>query len=105
MELMQGTLDMLILRVLLSGKRHGYDISKRILLLSNSSLKVGHGSMYPALHRLEKKGLVKSSLGETKKGREAKFYQLTKHGRAQVEVERQRWNDFVSVINTVMDES
>ena len=104
MELMQGTLDMLILRVLSSGKRHGYDISKRILILSKSSLKVGHGSMYPALHRLEKKGFVKSSLGETDKGREAKFYQLTRHGRAQVEVEKQRWKDFVSVIDSIMDE-
>ncbi len=105
MELMQGTLDMLILRVLSSGKRHGYDISKKILLLSKSSLKVGHGSMYPALHRLEKKGYIKSSMGETKKGREAKFYQLTRHGRAQVEVETQRWRDFVSVVDSIIEES
>ena len=103
MDLLQGTLDMLILRVLASGKRHGYDISKRINLLSGSTLKVGHGSMYPALHRLEKKGFVKSSLGATDKGREAKFYELTKHGRARVEVEHQQWKDFVGVIESIMD--
>ena len=95
MDLLQGTLDMLILKILASGKRHGYDISKRILLLSDSRMKVGHGSMYPALHRLEKKGLIKSSLGQTERGREAKFYELTTHGRDQIDVEKQQWRDFV----------
>jgi len=103
MELMQGTLDMLILKILSSGRRHGYDISKRILLLSNSSLKVGHGSMYPALHRLEKKGFVNSAMGETARGREAKFYELTKHGREQVEQEKQQWRDFVAVIDVILE--
>ncbi len=95
---------MLILKILASGKRHGYDISKRILLLSNSSLKVGHGSMYPALHRLEKKGFVNSMMGETARGRSAKFYELTKHGREQVEQEKQQWRDFVAVIDVILEE-
>ena len=103
MDLLQGTLDMLILKILASGKRHGYDISKRILLLSDSRMKVGHGSMYPALHRLEKKGLIKSNLGETARGREAKFYELTVHGRAQIDVEKQQWRDFVDVIDSILE--
>lgn len=94
---------MLILRILASGERHGYDISKRILLLSNSSLKVGHGSMYPALHRLEKKSLIKSRMGETEKGRSAKFYQLTRLGLNQVEIEKRQWKEFVSVIDSILE--
>ncbi len=103
MDLLQGTLDMLILKILASGRRHGYDISKRILLLSDSRMKVGHGSMYPALHRLEKKGLIRSSLGETKRGREAKFYELTAHGHTQIEVEKQQWREFVGVIESILE--
>ncbi|NET39883.1 MAG: PadR family transcriptional regulator [Cyanothece sp. SIO1E1] len=84
MELMQGTLDMLILRILVSGKKHGLDISKTILLLSNESLQVGHGSMYPALHRLEQRGFTRSTRAVTEKGRTAKYYELTELGREQV---------------------
>lgn len=105
MDLLQGTLDMLILRILSSGKLHGYEISKRILILSGDSLKVGHGSMYPALHRLEKKGFIKSSSGLTKKGREAKFYELTRHGTEQVAVEKRQWDRFVAAINSIMKET
>lgn len=105
MDLLQGTLDMLILRILKSGKRHGYDITKRILLLSDSKLKVGHGSLYPALHRLETKGLIQASKGVTEKGRAAKFYELTKAGAKQVEAERREWEDFASVINRIIREA
>lgn len=104
-ELMQGTLDMLILRILLSGKRHGLDISKRIQLLSDSALQVGPGSMYPALHRLERRGLVKSVQLNTDNGRVAKYYELTSLGRQQVKTERQQWQRFVSVINGILDQA
>lgn len=102
---MQGTLDMLILRILLSGKRHGLDISKRIQLLSSSALQVGPGSMYPALHRLERRGLLKASKGASESGKMAKFYELTSVGREQVETERQHWQDFVSTINQILDQA
>lgn len=104
MDLLQGTLDMLILRILASGKRHGYDITKRILLLSDDKLKIGHGSLYPALHRLETKGYIASSKGVTDKGRSAKFYELTIAGAEQVESERREWLDFTSVINKILEE-
>lgn len=74
MELKQGTLDLLILKILLSGKIHGYGITKKILVLSNSTLNVGQGSMYSALHRLERKGWVTSKREETDKGKVTKFY-------------------------------
>ena len=104
MELKQGTLDLLILRILLSGKRHGYGIVKRIQFLSNEMLNVGQGSMYPALHRLERKGWVKSSREETENGKVTKFYTLTARGKAQVESETKEWREFVSVINTILEE-
>lgn len=103
MELMQGTLDMLILRILVSGKKHGLDISKTILLLSNESLQVGHGSMYPALHRLERRGFTKSTREITEKGRTAKYYELTPLGREQVESEKEQWKAFVAVIDNILD--
>ena len=102
MDLLQGTLDMLILRVLMSGERHGYDITKRILVLSDSKLKVGHGSLYPALHRLEARGFVRSSQGKTEGGRSAKFYKLTRAGAKQVESERLEWEEFAQVISRIM---
>lgn len=105
MELKQGTLDLLILKILLSGKRHGYGITKRILFLSNETLNVGQGSMYPALHRLEKKGWVTATREETDKGKVTKFYELTPRGREQVEKEKKEWRDFVAVINSILEES
>jgi len=105
MDLMQGTLDMLILRILVSGKRHGFDISKRIQLLSESSLQVGPGSMYPALHRLERRGLLKASKETGASGKMAKFYELTSMGREQVETERLQWQEFVSTINQILDQA
>lgn len=105
MELMQGTLDMLILRILVPGKRHGLDISKRIQILSSSSLQVGPGSMYPALHRLERRGLLEASKEPSESGKMAKFYELTALGRKQVETERQQWQTFVSTINQILDQA
>lgn len=104
MELKQGTLDLLILRILLSGKLHGYGIVKRIQVLSKDSLNVGQGSMYPALHRLEKKGWVNATREQTDKGKVTKFYELTSPGRVQVEKEKKEWRAFVSVINTILEE-
>lgn len=96
---------MLILRILVSGKRHGLDISKRIQILSGSSLQVGPGSMYPALHRLERRGFLKASKEAGASGKMAKFYELTSLGREQVETERQQWQEFVSTINQILDQA
>ena len=98
-----GALDLLILRVLSTGPNHGYGIARRIEQISGSALVVQQGSLYPALHRLEKKGFVKSSLGQTEKGREAKFYELTKHGLERIDVEKRQWRDFVSAIDSVLE--
>ena len=79
-ELLQGTLDLIILRILCSGSRHGYSIAKRIELISKDVLSVRQGSLYPALHRLEERGLVKSKWGVTETKRRARFYTLTSAG-------------------------
>lgn len=104
MDLMQGTLDLLILRVLSSQSRSGYDIAKRISLLSDELFKVGHGSLYPALQRLQQRGYITAEWGTTKTGREAKFYELTSSGKKQVSAELSRWEEFSAAINAIMKE-
>ena len=101
-DLLQGTLDLLILQVLRQEKRHGYDIAKRILVISEEVLKIGQGSLYPALHRLEAGGYVKSSWGQTDTGREAKFYALTAAGRSRMETEVASWQRFSGAVNQVI---
>ena len=104
MDLMQGTLDLLILQVLSNQTRSGYDIGKRISLLSDELFKVGHGSLYPALQRLQTRGCIVAEWGKTDTGREAKFYQLTKSGKKKIEEERSRWEEFSAAINSIMNE-
>ena len=102
-ELLQGTLNLLILRMLQNGKLHGWAISQRIMLASNEALDIKEGSLYPALHRLERKGWIKAGWGLSDNNRKAKYYELTNAGRRQLEEEISYWQEFVSVMSLVLD--
>jgi len=101
-ELLQGTLDLLILHVATLGPLHGYAIAQRIQQISNDALQVQQGSLYPALHRLEKRGLLSAEWQTTETGREAKFYSLTKTGRKQLETERASWERLAGAISLIL---
>lgn len=101
-ELIPGTLDMLVLRVLSGGSTHGWGIVQRIHLLSSEVLKVEEGSLYPALYRMEQKGWLESEWGQSENNRRAKFYTLTKAGRKQLEAEHKAWEQLVAAIGQVM---
>jgi transcriptional regulator len=90
-NLLQGTLDLLILKALVSEQRHGLGISRRIEQITNGTFQVKPGSLFPALHRMEEAGWLASSWGESENNRRAKFYQLTKAGRRHLETEQQEW--------------
>ncbi len=102
LELLQGTLDMLILRTLLFGPMHGHGIGKHIQRTSNEALQVEHGSLYPALHRLQRQGWIASKWETAGGGREMKFYRLTAAGRKQLTVEESKWNQLARAIARVM---
>jgi PadR family transcriptional regulator, regulatory protein PadR len=102
-ELLQGTLDMLILRMLQWGAQHGHGISVAIRAGSNDVLQVEHGSLYPALHRLEKQGLVASDWKLTENKQRAKYYWLTAAGKKQLATERSRWQQLVGAIANILD--
>ena len=101
-ELLQGTLDMLILRTLLFGPTHGHGIAKHIQRTSDEALQVEHGSLYPALHRLERQGWIASRWETTERGREMKFYRLTAAGRKQLMIEESKWKQLARAIARVM---
>lgn len=101
-ELLQGTLDMLILKIVALGPIHGYGIVQRILQISKDSLQVRQGSLYPALHRLEKRNWLKAEWKITEGGRDAKYYSLTKTGRQQLEAETQSWERLCSAISLIL---
>ena len=103
LELLQGTLDMLILRTLQWGSQHGHGIGQAISSQSDDLLKVETGSLYPALHRLEKRGWLKSEWGISEANHKAKYYQLTAAGKAQLLRERDRWSQLVDVIGKIMN--
>ena len=103
LELLQGTLDMLILRTLQWGPQHGHGIGQAIRSQSDDLLKVETGSLYPALHRLEKQGWVKSDWGVTEANQKAKFYRLTAKGKKQLLHERDRWSQLVDAIGTILN--
>ncbi len=103
-ELPQGTLDLLILRTLLPGAQHGWAISERVQQVSSEVLQVQQGSLYPALHRLEQQGWVKTKWAESETGRQAKFYSLTAAGRKQLEAETTDWKRLSNAINLVVSE-
>jgi PadR family transcriptional regulator len=101
-DLIQGTLDVLILKSLATEPRHGWAIAKRIEAVSGDVLQIKQGSLYPALHRLESQGLLRAEWGENETGREAKFYSLTKAGRAQLEVELSQWERLSAAIRLTL---
>jgi len=102
LEILQGTLDMLILQTLQWGPQHGYAIGQTIRTDSAESLQIETGSLYPALHRLEKQGLLKSDWGQTDQNQRAKFYRLTPEGKQQLAREESRWSELVAAIARVM---
>ena len=103
-EMVQGTLDMLILRTLVMGPAHGHTIAHVIEHTSENVLEVEQGSLYPALHRLEARGWLSSAWGTSENNRRAKFYKLTRAGRRQLAVETERWRDVVSAISRILGE-
>jgi transcriptional regulator len=101
-ELLQGTLDMLILKAVSLGGLHGYGVLLRLQQLTGGRLQIQQGSLYPALYRLERKGLIASEWGESENKRKAKFYTLTASGRKQLKAETVLWNSFSSVVTGVL---
>lgn len=104
LPLLQGTLDMLILRTLILGERHGHGIATAIQRSSEEDLLVDHGSLYPALQRLERAGLIKSQWGTSELNRRARFYELTAAGRKKLTAETSKWERMVRAIGRVMQE-
>ena len=104
-EMVQGTLDMLILRTLITGPAHGHTIAHVIEHASENVLEVEQGSLYPALHRLEHRGWVSSYWGVSENNRKAKFYKLTAAGRKQLSAETNRWRSVVAAIDRVLGET
>jgi transcriptional regulator len=101
-DLLQGTLDLLILKVVALGPVHGYGISQRIRQISDSVLQVQQGSLYPALHRLEKRGWLAADWGESENGRQAKFYRLSAKGRRQLASEEETWNRLSKAVALIL---
>jgi PadR family transcriptional regulator, regulatory protein PadR len=102
-ELLQGTLDLLILRTLATGPMHGWGISQRIQQVSDSVLVVNQGSLYPALYRLEEEGWIASEWGASENNRRAKFYKLTRNGERQLAREQQNWQRLASAVFRVLE--
>jgi transcriptional regulator len=102
-ELLQGTLDMLILQQLQWGAQHGYGISQAIRAQSGEVLQVETGSLYPALHRMEKQGWITSEWGQTEQNQRAKFYKITPQGKKQLAHDRSKWETMVAAIGGIMN--
>jgi len=101
-DLLQGTLDMLILKIVELGPVHGYGIAQRIRQISEEVLQVQQGSLYPALHRLEKRGWLAAEWGESDNGRQAKFYKLSAKGRKQLVSEESNWNRLAGAVGQIL---
>jgi len=101
-DLLQGTLDMLILKALSTGAMHGYGVGQRIEQMAEDMLRVEEGSLYPALYRLEERGWIKSEWGTSDNNRRARFYTLTAKGRRQLGVEEENWRRLVLAVGKVM---
>ncbi|HLK67455.1 MAG TPA: PadR family transcriptional regulator [Bryobacteraceae bacterium] len=99
---LHGTLDMIILRTLLRGPAHGHGITVLIQQVSEDALRVDHGSLYPALHRLEKRGWIASKWEDTDRGRQMRFYRLTKAGHKQLALEESNWHELVQAIGRIL---
>ena len=102
-DLLQGTLDMLILKAIAADPQHGWAISQRIEQVSGNVLQVGQGSLYPALHRLEYKGWIRAQWGASENNRRARYYSLTAAGRKQLESELDNWARLTGAINLVLE--
>jgi len=103
LELLQGTLDMLLLKALQLGPLHGYAIAKRVHQFSEKVFRVEEGSLYPALHRMEERGLIEAEWGVSENNRRSKFYRLTRKGRKQLELETADWKRISKAITKVME--
>jgi len=101
-DLLQGTLDLLILKALSLGPMHGYGVGQRIMQMAEEMLKIEEGSLYPALYRLEEKEWIKSEWGISENNRRARFYKLTPAGRKQLNIEEENWQRFVLAIGKVL---
>jgi transcriptional regulator len=101
-DLLQGTLDMLILKAVSLGPLHGYGVLLRIQQLSKEALQIQQGSLYPALYRLEHRGWIRSEWGESENKRKAKYYQLTARGRKQLQAEAEQWSRLQKAVASVM---
>jgi PadR family transcriptional regulator, regulatory protein PadR len=102
-DLPQGTLDLLILRTLSLGRQHGWAISERVQQISSDVLKIQQGSLYPALHRLERHGWIKASWGTSDNNRRAKYYELTRSGQKQLGVETDSWKKLTAAITQILE--
>ena len=102
LDLLQGTLDMLILKAISLGPLHGYGVLLRIQQISNQRLEIQQGSLYPALYRLEHHGWIKSEWGESENNRRARYYQLTAAGKRRLQLEADRWNQMSAVIAGIL---
>src|SRR5919107_1039782 len=103
LDLPQGTLDLLILKSLSLGPQHGWAISERIHDVSRATLQIPQGSLYPALHRLERQGWIAAEWGASDNNRRAKFYELTRSGRRQLDAETQAWKKLTTAVSLIMD--
>jgi PadR family transcriptional regulator PadR len=101
-DLLQGTLDLLVLKTLSAGPMHGYRIAARIRQLSDEVLRIEEGSLYPALYRLEQKGVIESEWGVSDQNRPAKFYKLTRKGRREMEAEAESWDRLSTAVQRVL---
>jgi PadR family transcriptional regulator PadR len=101
-DLPQGTLDLLILRTVALESQHGWAISERVQQMSSHALRIQQGSLYPALHRLERRGWIKARWGTSENNRRAKYYELTKSGRHQLEVEKDAWERLTTAVAQVL---
>ena len=103
LDLPQGTLDLLILKTLALGPRHGWAISERLHQISSATLNIRQGSLYPALHRLERRGWIRPSWGTSDNNRRAKYYELTKRGRTRLDQEISAWRKLSAVVSQVIE--
>lgn len=104
-DLLQGTLDLLVLRVLQQGPMHGWGVAQRIHLVSRDALTVNQGSLYPALHRLEHRGWIRAAWGTSENNRRAKYYRLTPKGKRRLEQGSREWKAFSLAVNRVLAEA
>jgi transcriptional regulator len=103
LDLPQGTLDLLILRALLMGPQHGWAISERVQQVSDDVLRIQQGSLYPALHRLERRGWINANWGLSDNNRKARFYELTRTGRRQLDAETASWHKLTAAVAQVLE--